>query len=141
MALGHGLLRGIVSLMPLDIPRMESATIDGNALAFVAALSVFTGLLFGSLPAWRLTDLRPAQAMRDGSRTVTAARGKRRVHGALVVTQTALAMVLLVSSGLLIRSFIRILNVDPGFDSKHVLTARLPGAATEGRRRDSAVVR
>jgi putative ABC transport system permease protein len=125
VALGHGLLRGIVSLMPLDIPRMESATIDGNGLAFAVALSVFTGLLFGSLPAWRLTDLRPAQAMRDGSRTVTTARGKRRVHSALVVAQTAIAMVLLVSSGLLIRSFIRILNVDPGFDSKHVLTARL----------------
>ncbi len=125
VAMAHGLLRGIVSLMPLDIPRLGGAAIDGKALVFVLVLSVVTGLLFGVLPAWRISDLRPAQAMRDGSRTVTGARHKRRVHSALVVAQTAVGLVLLVSSGLLIRSFIRIMNVDPGFDPKHVLTARL----------------
>ena len=125
VALSYVLLDGIVSLIPLNIPRMESATIDGSVLAFVVVLSILTGLLFGALPAWRMSELRPAQAMRDGSRTVTGARNKRRVHNALVITQTAIGLVLLVSSGLLIRSFIRILNVDPGFDPRHVLTARL----------------
>lgn len=125
VALSYGLLREMVSLMPLNIPRLENAAVDGNVLMFVVVLSVLTGLLFGVLPAWRLSEVRPLQAMRDGSRTVTGARNKRRVHSALVVAQTAIGLVLLVSSGLLIRSLVRILNVDPGFDPGHVLTARI----------------
>jgi predicted permease len=125
VALAYGLLRGIVPLMPLDIPRMESATVDGNALMFAVVVSVLTGLLSGVLPAWRMSELRPAQTMRDGSRTTTGGRNKRRVQSALVVTQTAIGLILLVSSGLLIRSFVRILRVDPGFDPKNVLTAKL----------------
>jgi predicted permease len=125
VAVSYGLLHEMVSLMAFNIPRVESVAIDGNVLVFVVVLSVLTGLLFGVLPAWRLSELRPVQAMRDGSRTVTGARNKRRVHGALVVAQTAISLVLLVSSGLLIRSFVRILNVDPGFDPRHVLTARI----------------
>ena len=125
VALGYSLLRGMVPLMPLDIPRMEGATIDGNALVFAVVVSVLTGLLSGVLPAWRMSELRPAQTMRDGSRTMTGGRKKRRVQSALVVAQTAIGLILLVSSGLLIRSFVRILNVDPGFDPKHVLTAQL----------------
>jgi len=125
VSLGYGLLHGIVRLMPMDIPRMESASIDGSVLLFVLALSILTGLLFGALPAWRLSELRPAQAMRDGSRSVAGGRHKRRVHSVLVVAQTAVGLVLLVSSGLLIRSFIRILHVDPGFDARQVLTARI----------------
>jgi hypothetical protein len=74
---------------------------------------------------WRMSELRPAQAMRDGSRTMTGARNKRRVQSLLVTAETAVGLVFLVSSGLLIRNFIHILNVDPGFDPKHVLTARL----------------
>ena len=125
VALGYGLLRSFVRLMPVNIPRVETASVDGTVLLFVLGLSIVAGLLFGMLPAWRLSELRPAQAMRDGSRTVTGARGRRRMQSGLVIAQTAIGLVLLVSSGLLIRSFIRILNVDPGFDPKHVLTARL----------------
>lgn len=125
VALGYGLLRGTVRLVPVNIPRIESATIDGSVLLFVLVLSILTGLLFGVLPAWRMSELRPAQAMGEGSRTVAGARHRRRVQSALVVAQTAIGLVLLVSSGLLIRSFVRILNVDPGFDPRHVLTARL----------------
>src|SRR5580658_2798277 len=125
VALAFGLLRGMVRLAPLDIPRMENATIDGAVLVFVVVVSVVTGLLFGVLPALRMSQLRPAQAMREGSRSVAGRRGEHRVHNALVVAQTAIGLVLLVSSGLLIRSFVRILNVDPGFDPKHVLTARI----------------
>ncbi len=125
VALAYGLLRGIVRWVPMDIPRMESASISGSVLLFVLALSILTGLSFGALPAWRMSELRPAQAMRDGSRTVVGARHRRRVQSGLVVAQTAIGLVLLVSSGLFIRSFVRILNVNPGFDPKHVLTARV----------------
>jgi predicted permease len=124
VALSYALLRGLVSLMPLDIPRIEGASIDTSVLAFVMFVSVLTGLLFGALPAWRMSAMRPAQAMRDGGRSVTGTRHRRRWHSAMVIAQTAVGLVLLVSSGLLIRSFIRILSVDPGFDASHVLTAR-----------------
>jgi putative ABC transport system permease protein len=125
VALAFGLLRGMVRLMPLDIPRLEATTIDARVLLFVVVVSVVTGLLFGVLPALRLSHLRPAQAMREGSRTMAGGRGEQRVHNALVVAQTAIGLVLLISSGLLIRSFVSIMNVNPGFDPKHVLTARL----------------
>jgi putative ABC transport system permease protein len=125
VALAFALLRCMVTVMPLDIPRMEHAAIDGTVLAFVVIVSVITGLLFGVLPALRMSQLRPVQAMRDGSRTIAGGRREGRVHGALVVAQTAFGLVLLVSSGLLIRSLVHIVNVDPGFDPKHVLTAKV----------------
>ncbi len=124
VGLAYWLLHAAVRLMPLDIPRMQDASIDGSVLLFVLAVSLATGVLFGVLPAWRMSRSLPAQALRDGSRTVVGASGRNRVHNGLVIAQTAVGLVLLVSSGLLIRSFIRILNVDPGFDPRHVLSAR-----------------
>jgi putative ABC transport system permease protein len=125
IALAFGLLQASVRLMPLDIPRMHDASIDGNVLLFDLALSLLTGLLFGVLPAWRMSRSAPAQALRDGSRGVAGGRGQNRVHSGLVIAQTAIGLVLLVSSGLLIRSFVHILNVDPGFDPRNVLTGRI----------------
>jgi putative ABC transport system permease protein len=125
VALAFGLLRGVVRLMPLDMPRMQDAGIDGSVLLFSLAVSIVTGLLFGVIPSWRMSQVKPAQALRDGSRSVAGGSRQHFVHNGLVVVQTAVGLVLLVSSGLLIRSFVRILNVDPGFDPKHVLTARV----------------
>ncbi len=124
VALAYWLLHAAVRLMPLDVPRMQDASIDGSVLLFVLAVSLATGILFGLLPAWRMSRSMPAQALRDGSRSVVGGSGRNRVHHGLVIAQTAVGLVLLVSSGLLIRSFIRILNVDPGFDPRHVLSAR-----------------
>jgi predicted permease len=125
VALAYALLHASVRLMPLDVPRIEGASIDGRVLLFDLFLSLITGLLFGALPAWRLARSAPAQALREGSRSVAGGRGQNRVHNALVIAQTAIGLVLLVGSGLLIRSFIHILGVDPGFDPKHVITARV----------------
>jgi predicted permease len=125
VALAFALLRAIVRLAPLDVPRMEDAAIDGSVLAFSVAISLITGLLFGVLPAWRMSEQKPAQAMRDGSRSLAGGRGQNRVQNGLVIAQTAIGLILLVSSGLLIRSFVRILKVDPGFDARQVLTARV----------------
>ena len=99
VVLAFGLLRGMVRLMPVNIPRMESATIDGTVLVFVVVVSVVTGLLFGVLPAWRMSELKPAQALREGTRSVAGGRGQHRLHNGLVVAQTAIGLVLLVSSG------------------------------------------
>jgi predicted permease len=125
VALAYGLVHASVGLMPIDIPRMQDASIDGGVLLFDLGLSLVTGLLFGMLPAWRMSRALPAQALRDGSRTVAGGQGQNRVHNGLVIAQTAIGLVLLVGSGLFIRSFLRILNVDPGFDPKQVFTARI----------------
>jgi predicted permease len=125
VALAYALLHASVTLMPLNVPRIEDASIDASVLLFDLFLSLITGLLFGVLPAWRLARSAPAQALREGSRSVAGGRGQNRVHNGLVIAQTAIGLVLLVGSGLLIRSFVHILNVDPGFDPKHVLTARI----------------
>jgi len=124
VALAYGLVRGMVKLMPLDVPRIGEASIDGRVLLFVVAVSVATGLLFGMFPAWRLSQSAPATALRAGSRSVAGSHRQNRLQNVLVIAQTAIGMVLLVSSGLLMGSFIRILNVDPGFNAQHVLTAR-----------------
>ena len=125
VALAYALLHTSVRLMPRSVPRIEDASIDGSVLLFDLVLSLITGLLFGALPAWRLARSAPAQALREGSRSVVGRRGQNRVHNGLVIAQTAIGLVLLVGSGLLIRSFVHILNVDPGFDPKHVITARI----------------
>ena len=125
VALAYALVHAGVRLMPLDIPRIEQASIDGSVVLFDLLVSLMTGLLFGLLPAWRMSRAAPAQALRSGSRGVAGRRGQNRLHDSLVIAQTAIGLVLLVSSGLLIRSFVRILNVDPGFDPRHVLTARV----------------
>jgi predicted permease len=125
VVVAYGVVHAAVKLMPLDIPRVDHVSIDGRVLLFHLGVSFLTGILFGLLPAWRLSRSMPAQALRDGSRALTGARGRNHLQNGLVVTQTAVGLVLLVSSGLLIRSFIRILSVDPGFDPRHVLSARV----------------
>ena len=125
VALAYALLHASVRLMPLNVPRIEGVSIDASVLVFDLFLSLITGLLFGALPALHLARSAPSQALREGSRSVAGGRGQNRVHNGLVIAQTAIGLVLLVGSGLLIRSFIHILNVDPGFDPRHVFTARI----------------
>jgi predicted permease len=119
------LLKGIVRLVPLDIPRIDQVAVNGTVLAFAVAVSVLTGLLFGMLPAWQTSRVAPSQALREGGRSLSAGRWQHRLHSSLVIAQTAIGLVLLVGSGLMIRSFVRVLHVDPGFDPKHVFTARV----------------
>ena len=119
------LLHGVLNLLPLDLPRAASITIDSTVLAFCIAVSFVTGLIFGVLPALRTARVDPSTALRDGTRTATAGRGQHRLHNSLVIAQTAVGLVLLIGAGLLIRSFVRVLQVDPGFDRRSLLTASL----------------
>src|SRR6185437_3561081 len=122
ITLAFGLIRALLNLLPLEIPRMQAASVDGGVLVFVLVISVVTGLLFGAFPALRSSRSAPARALGEGSRTVSSGKAQHRLHNGLVVAQTAICMVLLIGSGLLMRSFVRILTVDPGFDAKNVLT-------------------
>lgn len=124
IALAFGLLRVILKLMPVEIPRIQNASIDGGVLGFVLVVSVVTGLIFGAFPAWRLSHIAPDRALRGGGRGLAGGRAQHRLQNTLVVAETAIGMVLLIGAGLLMRSFLRILDVNPGFDSKHVLTSR-----------------
>ena len=119
------LLHGVLRVLPADLPRAASIGMDSTVLAFSFAVSLLTGLLFGVLPALRTAHVDPSIALRDGTRTATTGRGQHRLQNSLVIAQTAVGLVLLIGAGLLIRSFVRVLQVDPGFDRRNVLTASL----------------
>jgi len=117
------LVRAFVASSPVSVPRIDLVAVDGRVLAFAAALSVATGLVFGLVPAMRAgaTDLLSTikQSARGGG------SASRRFRSVLVVAQIALALVLLVGAGLMIRSFARLMAVETGFDPGGVVTARL----------------
>lgn len=125
VALSGLFLRTILRFVPQNLPRLDQVAIDGRVLVFAALVSIATGVLFGVLPAWRMSRLDPSLALREGTRTMTTGRGQHRLHNALVVAETAIGMVLLIGAGLLIHSFVRVLNVDPGFDPHHLLTVTI----------------
>lgn len=124
-ALAAFALRLAPRFLPPQLPRVTVLALDGRVFLFALVASLLTGLLFGVLPAWRTSKLDPALALRDNSRGSTASRGQNRLHSALVIGETAIGLVLLVGAGLLIRSFDKLMNVDPGFDPRHVLTFRI----------------
>jgi putative ABC transport system permease protein len=117
------LLELLLAIAPSGLPRLQEIHVDGYVLAFTAAVSIVSALLFGTLPALHFSKTDANGAMKDGSRSVSSARGLLR--SALVVAEVALALVLLVGAALLVRSFWRLQQVDVGFDPRHVLTARL----------------
>ncbi|MBW3552449.1 MAG: ABC transporter permease [Gemmatimonadetes bacterium] len=112
---------------PANLPRVEGVALDAGVLAFTAVLSLLVAVALSVLPGLRYTRvIRSLATLGDGGRTSTAGRERQRARGALVVTQVALAMVLLVGAGLLIESFRRIRAVDPGVDAAGVLVVGVP---------------
>jgi len=126
--------RGILSVAPGALPRLATVTLDRPVLLFAAALGVATGVLFGLIPAARLSRVPVTASLKDGGRGSTDA-GRRRVRQALVVSQVAIAVVLLVAGGLLLKSFTRLMAQPAGIDTSRVLTFRisLPAARYGGR--------
>ena len=108
-----------------DIPRLAEVTVDARVLAFGVAVSVATGLLFGLAPALRLAREELQPSLRGGGRGVTRGPGEGRVRSALVLAEVALAVVLLVGAGLLVRSFDALRRTDVGFSAERVLVARV----------------
>ena len=111
--------------IPADIPRVETIQIDAGVLVFTLALSIGAGLLFGVLPAFTASKADASDALKEGSGRGTSGPRTRRIGSALVVAEVAMAMVLLVGAGLLIKSYWKLSNVDPGFRASGVYTADL----------------
>jgi predicted permease len=116
---------------PANIPRLQEISVDFRVIAFTFLVSLLTGLIFGLLPAVRSARIDPNEVLKDGTRSSGhGSRSQHRTRKLLVVSEVALALVLLVSAGLLIRSYQRVANAHPGFDSTNVLSFRLslPGS-------------
>jgi putative ABC transport system permease protein len=124
-ALAYALHRGLIALVAdrIPVPRLDQVSLDLPMLALTMALALATGVLFGFVPAI-VTSGSVDETMREGGRHGGGIRSRRILAG-LVVAEVALSLVLLVGAGLLIRSFIRLQNIDPGFDPAGVLTARV----------------
>src|SRR5580658_567583 len=111
----YGGLQGLIALAPSDLPRLNDIGIDGPVLLFTLGVTIVAGLLFGSMPALRYAGARAGTGLRETGRSVSASRKRHRARSALVVIQVGLALVLLVSSGLMIRTFQAVIHVQPGF--------------------------
>ncbi len=116
----------LVAVGPSNLPRLNEISIDARTLAFTFVLSVLSGLLFGLIPALKYTGPRSGSAIQSVGRTITVSRERHRARNLLVVGQVAMALVLLMSAGLMIRTFAALQRVDPGFsDPRHLQTLRI----------------
>ena len=115
----------LVGFGPSIVPHIQSISISGPVLAFSAAISILTGVIFGLIPALQSSRVHLNVSLKQGARSAGTSRRQSRFRSSFVVIQTALALILLTGAGLLIKSFVRLLGVDPGFDPHNVLTARI----------------
>ncbi len=126
-----GALRLLVAIAPAGLPRINDIGIDAPVLLFAACVSLLTGLLFGSVPVFKYAGARLGTGLREGGRTLSQSRERHRARNTLVVVQVALALVLLISSGLMIRTFRALMQVRPGFtqpDKVQTLVISIPEA-------------
>ncbi|MEA2922779.1 MAG: hypothetical protein QOF07_2744, partial [Bradyrhizobium sp.] len=119
---GLDLLRAIGTQ---TVPRIAEANLDPRVLLVTLAVSIGTGILFGLVPALASGNPELTEALKEGGRGSTTGVRRNRIRNALVVAEVALALVLLITAGLLMKSFVRLQNVDPGFNPKNVLTMEL----------------
>jgi putative ABC transport system permease protein len=115
----------LLKMAPESVPRLSQIGIDGRALGWTALVSLLTGVLFGLAPAWQSSRLGINETLKEGGRGATESRGKRRWRDLLVISELALAVMLLIDAGLLVKSFWRLQRVDSGIDTERVLTMQL----------------
>ena len=115
----------LVSFKPENLPRLDEIGVDSRVLGFTFAVSLVTGLLFGLLPAWSASRRSVSEALKEGGRSSTAGSARQRVRSAFVVVELAVALVLLVGSGLLIKTFWKLRAIEPGFNPDQLITMRV----------------
>ncbi len=118
-------VQGLVRLCPTDIPRVDETRVDVPVLAFTLGVSLLTGLLFGTVPAWRASGVRMTRMLQEGTTRSTAGGTGRRLQGGLVIAQMGLSLILLIGAALLIRSMVALHTLDLGFRPENVLAVTL----------------
>jgi putative ABC transport system permease protein len=125
LALAFGGVKALVLLLPAGFPRANDIHVNGVVFAFTFLVSIATGLLFGLAPAMQASRTDPREGLQKGGRASTSSRRQNALRNALVVTEVSLACVMLIGAGLMLRSFLNLVHLNPGFDEEHVLTANL----------------
>jgi putative ABC transport system permease protein len=124
-ALAYGSLELLRGAGPGDLPRLSEVDLDGTVLLVTTAIAIATGVFFGLAPTRHVTTSQLAGALRDGGTRSTASAGQRRLRSLLVITETALALILAIGAGLMIRSFGALNAVEPGFEPEGLLTFQI----------------
>jgi predicted permease len=136
-------LQVVRTINPGNIPRLEAIGLDASVLAFTFVVSIVTGLLFGLAPALRAARVDLSSSMKAGGRNTLGEGGfgssRRRLRSLLVVVEVGISLMLLVGAGLLIRSFVRLQQVSPGFEPEGVVSMRLGPSARQFQNRDDAL--
>jgi putative ABC transport system permease protein len=120
--LAGGGLQLLLDIGPANIPRLENIRLDGRVLLFTFVLSLFTALVFGLAPALQTAHLELSETLKEGGRSGASGRRAQRIREVFIVAEVALTLALLIGAGLLIRSFWRLQQVNPGFKTDHLLT-------------------
>jgi len=115
-------LTWLVGSAPADLPRLDEVHIDLRALSFCLLVSIGAGILFGSLPAWRIASVDPQEILKCGGTTMSGDRGGRKIRQTLITLEVALTVLLVIVAGTLTTSLVRLLHVDKGFDADKILT-------------------
>jgi len=123
IVLAHYGVRLLIAVAPANFPRIDEVRLDVRVMCFSAVTCMLTGIAFGILPAWTMTQIDPQPALKASATTTTESRGARRLRTSLVGFEVGLGTLLLVLAGLLTMSMVRLLDVDKGFTTEHVLAA------------------
>jgi predicted permease len=143
LLVAHAALQVVRTINPGNIPRLEAIALDGTVLAFTFAVAILTGLLFGLAPALRAARVDLSSSMKAGGRSTQGEGGlgssRGRLRSLLVVAEVAISLVLLIGAGLLIRSFVELQQVSPGFEPAGVVSMRVGGTSRQFPTRDEAI--
>jgi predicted permease len=125
LSLAFGGVRALVSLLPADFPRANDIHVSWPVLVFTLAVSLATGILFGLAPAMQASRTDPKEGLQNSARGTTGSRHQNRLRSALVMAEVGLASVLLIGAGLMLKTFLNLVHLNPGFREDHLLTATL----------------
>jgi putative ABC transport system permease protein len=115
-------IRVLISISPAAIPRVETISVDSQVLIFIAGISVLTGLGFGLVPAFQSTGASLCDSLKEGGRGPAGGAASNRIRGLLIASEFALALMLLIGAGLMVRSVIALQRIDPGFNPNNLMT-------------------